>query len=139
MTFQEKSAIVMTGALLLVYGSYFSVVLRWMAVSPVDEIAYQPLMIVAIVPLVILATLSHIVLAIINPKEANAYDERDRAITIRAEQISAYVLAVGVFVGLVLAMGGIAHFYIANSLLLAWVLAEITDRVTRVVLYRRGA
>ncbi|HEX5696859.1 MAG TPA: hypothetical protein VFZ15_10745 [Acidimicrobiia bacterium] len=139
MTFQEKSAIVMTGALLLVYGSYFWVVLRWMSVSPVDEIAYQPLMIVAIVPLVLLATLSHIVLAIINPKEARAYDERDRAITIRAEQISGYVLAVGVFVGLVLAMGEIPHFYIANSLLLAWVLAEITDRVTKIVLYRRGA
>jgi hypothetical protein len=138
-SFQEKSAIAMTGALALVYGVYFVVVARWLSVTPADEIVYQPLMILAIVPLVILATVSHVILAIANPREANANDERDRLIAPRSERIGGYVRAVGVFVGLVLAMAELAPFYIANALLLAWVLAELTDGATKIVLYRRGA
>jgi len=139
MSFEEKSSIIMTGALAVVYGVYFAVVLRWLATTPVDEIVYQPLMIVAIVPLVIVAVLGHIVIALVNPKEANAHDERDRLIALRGERIGGYVLAVGVFVGLVLAMGEFSQFYIAHALLVGWVLAEITAGTTRVVLYRRGA
>ena len=137
MTFQEKSAIAMTGVLLLVYGTYFTIVGKWLATSPPDEIRYQPLMIVAIIPLAILAAVSHIVIALMNPKEAEAYDERDRLIALRGERIGGYVLGVVVFVGLVLAMGEVHHFYIANGLLLGWVLAEIIDNASKVVLYRR--
>jgi hypothetical protein len=31
---------------LIVYGAYFAVVARWLATTPADQIAYQPLMIV---------------------------------------------------------------------------------------------
>jgi hypothetical protein len=138
-TFQEKSAIAMTGALAVVYGAYFVVVARWLAATSPDDIVYQPLMIIATVPLVIIAVVSHIVIAVMNPKEADAYDERDRMITLRAERIGGFVLAAGVFVGLVLAMAELPPFFIAHALLLAWVLAEITDGVTKIVLYRQGA
>lgn len=139
MSFQEKSAIVMTGALAIVYGAYFAVAGRWLATTPVHDIVYQPLMIAAVVPLVIVAIASHIVLALVNPAEANEYDERDRLIALRGERIGGYVLAVGVFGGLVLAMSAFPHFFIAHALLLAWVLAEITEGAVKVVLYRRGA
>jgi hypothetical protein len=138
-SFQEKSAIAMTGSLVLVYGAYFAIVGRWLAIAPLDEIRYQPLMIVATVPLIILAAVSHIVLAVANPKEANAYDERDRQITQRAEQIGGYVLAVGVFTGIVFAMVELPPFFIAHELLLFLVLAQITDYVGKIVRYRRGA
>jgi hypothetical protein len=45
---------------------------------------------------------------------------------------------VGVFAGLVLAMAELAPFYIAHALLLAWVLAELVEGATKIVLYRRG-
>jgi hypothetical protein len=45
---------------------------------------------------------------------------------------------VGVFEGLVLAMAELTPFYIAHTLLLAWVLAELVEGATRIVLYRRG-
>lgn len=140
MSFQEKGAIVMTSVLVIVYGIYFTAVWRLLSTTSADEVVYQPLMIIATVPpLIILAVLSHIVLALANPKEANANDERDRLITLRAERIGGYVLAMGVFAGIVLAMIESPYFYIANALLLAWVLAEITERITKVVLYRRGS
>ncbi|HWD47451.1 MAG TPA: hypothetical protein VHM23_27705 [Actinomycetota bacterium] len=138
MSFQEKSAIAMIGALALVYGAYFTIVGRWLTVTPADEIVYQPLLVVAIVPLVVLAVVSHVAIALTNPKEAGAEDERDRLIALRGERVAGYVLAVGVFVGLVLAMVELPPFFIAHALLLAWVLAELVEGATRIVLYRRG-
>lgn len=139
MSFQEKSAIAMTAALTVVYGAYFAVVARWLATTPATQIAYQPLMAVAVVPLVILAAIGNAVIALANPREANANDERDRLIALRGERVGGYVLAVGVFLALFLAMTESSQFFIAHTLLLAWVLAEITARATRLVLYRRGA
>jgi hypothetical protein len=137
-SFQEKSAIAMTGALAVVYGAYFAIVARWLTVTPADEIVYQPLLIVAIVPLVVLAVVSHVAIALANPKEAGASDERDRLIALRGERVGGYVLAVGVLGGLVLAIAELAPFYIAHALLLAWVVAELVEGATKIVLYRRG-
>jgi len=139
MSFQEKSAIIMTAALTAVYGTYFAVVIRWLANAPADDIVYQPLMVVATIPLAIFAAVSHIIIAIANPKAADAYDERDRLIDLKGERVGGYVLAVGVFAGLVLTMFEVPYFYIANALLAGWVLAEIITGTTKVVLYRRGA
>ncbi len=139
MAFQEKSSLVMTAILAVVYGIYFALVGSRMAETPVDEIVYQPLLIVAVIPLVILAVVSHIVLALTNLKQANDHDERDRLISLRGEQLGGYVLAVGVFVGLVLAMAEAPYFFVAHALLAGWVLAELSAGGMRILLYRRGA
>jgi hypothetical protein len=89
-SFQEKSAMAMTGALAVVYGACFAIVGRWLTV------------------------------------------------TLRGERVGGYVLAVGVFGGLVLAMAELAPFYIAHALLLAWVLAALVEGATKIALYRRG-
>ncbi len=139
MSFQEKSAITMTAILVTVYGVYFAIVGSWLGTSPVDEIPYQPLMVAVVVPLTILAIVSHIVLALVDRKGANANDERDRLISLRSERVGGYVLAVGVFAGLVLAMTEQPGFFVANALMLFWVLAEVVDGVFKIYLYRRGA
>jgi hypothetical protein len=46
---------------------------------------------------------------------------------------------VGAFTGIALAMARLSPFYIAHALLLAWVVAEITDGTRKILLYRRGA
>jgi hypothetical protein len=61
-------------------------------------------------------------IALANPKEAGASDERDRLIALRGERVGGYVLAVGV-------LGGLP---------LAWVVAELVEGATKIVLYRRG-
>jgi len=138
MTFHEKSALTMTGLLAIVFGGYFTLVLGAVARVPQREVGYTALLIVASVVLAVLAAVSHIVLALVFRAQANAFDERDRLVELRSERIAGYVLALGVFAGIGLAMVQVDRFWIAQVLIAALVLAEITDGVSKVVLYRRG-
>jgi len=137
--FEEKSVIATTGAHVVVFGVYFFVVARWLASTAADQVVYQPLLVFTVVPLVVLTVISHIAFAVLKPKEAGAHDERDALIALRGGRVGGYVLAVGAFAGIALAMAESSPFYIAHALLLAWVLAEVTDGTRKIVLYRRGA
>jgi hypothetical protein len=66
-----------------------------------------------------------------------SFQEKSAA-AMTAALVVGYVLAVGVFAGLVLAMAEVDAFWIAHALLLAWVLAELTEGAVRIVRYRRG-
>ena len=140
MAFQAKSAAALVGTLVIVYVPYFAFVGYILATTSEDvaNVAYKPLLIVATVPVAVIAAVSHIVLALVTPKEANQRDERDRLIDQRADQLGAYILAVGIFAGIVLAMLELASFYVVNALMLFWVAAEVAAQVRRLVLYRRG-
>jgi amino acid transporter len=129
----------MTGLLVLVFGGYFAVVLGPVAGSPAREIAYTALMGVATVALTFLAAVSHIVLAIVFRSQVDAHDERDRLIDLRSTRVAAYILAAGVFAGIGLAVVQADRFWIAQALIAALVVAEITDGIVKVALYRRGA
>lgn len=141
MTFQEKSALTMTGILVVVFGLYFALVLGPVAGAPAParEFAFTALVIQASVVVTILAATTHIVLAIIFRSQANAYDERDRLIDLRSTRVAAYILAAGVYAGIGLAVVQVERFWIAQALIAALVIAEITDGVIKVALYRRGA
>lgn len=138
MTFQEKSTLTMTAIMVLVYGWYFTLVLGPIAGSPAREVAYTGLMVAVVVLLVILAAASHVVLAIAFRSQANADDERDRLITLRSGEIAGYILAVGVCAGIGLAIMQSDTFWIAQALIGALVLAEVSKGVSKLVLYRRG-
>ena len=140
MAFPAKSAAALIGTLIIVYVPYFAFVGYILATTSEDaaNVAYKPLLILATVPVAVIAAVSHIVLGLVTPKEANQRDERDRLIDQRADQLGAYILAVGVFAGIVLAMLELASFYVVNALMLFWVAAEVTAQARRLVLYRRG-
>lgn len=140
MTFQEKSTLAMTGILLLVLGSYFTLVFTVIAASPDRGLAFTGLMVVAVVMLVILAAVSHIVLAVVFRAWADSgEDERGRFIRLRAERTGRYVLAVGVCAGIGLAVVQTDTFWIAQALIGALVLAEVVEGIEKLVLFRRLA
>ena len=141
MTFPEKSALTMTGILVVVFGTYFALALGPIASAPAParEFAFTTLMILAGVVVTILAAATHIVLAIVFRSQAGAYDERDRLIDLRSTQMAAYLLATGVCAGIGLAVAQVEGFWIAQALIAALVIAEISNGVTKIVLYRRGA
>jgi MFS family permease len=79
-----------------------------------------------------------IMAAIISPREAGKTDVRDKEINQRGEYVGFYVMSVAAIAPLGLAMAKAEHFWIANALYLAFVLAALASAVVKIVAYRRG-
>ena len=138
MRFEEKSALTMTLVVVTVYAAYSTVVLGAIARSPDRQVAFPAWMIGAATVPAVLAVGAHVVLALTFRSQASARrDHQDALIKLRSQRSNGYVLAVGMFSGIVLAMLNVPGFGIAQVLLAAWVLAEVSGGITRVALYRR--
>lgn len=138
MSFQEKSAWAMFAIMLTVYGWYFAVLFGRLSDEGVAELAYRGMLLATVLALGFLAIGSHIVLAVINPKDAETADVRDREINRFGEYVGGYVLGAAAFFALVMAALETDHFWIANVILAGMVLSELVSLGTRLVLYRRG-
>ena len=138
MSFKEKVAWVMLVVMVLVYGGYFQSILGAVS-SGADfgEIPYRGAMLAAVVTVVVLAVVGTIAVTIA-ARGDDSSDERDRAIERQGGWLSGIVLYVGVLGALAMAMFEMAHFWIANTLLLSLVLAEIASVILKLTLYRRG-
>ena len=138
MSFKEKVAWVMLVVMVLVYGGYFYSILGAVSAGvDVGEIPYRGAMLAAVVTVVVLAVVGTIAVTIA-ARGDDASDERDREIERHGGWLGGIVLGVGVLGALALAMFEVAHFWIANTLLLSLVLAEIASVILKLTLYRRG-
>ncbi len=137
MSFHEKSAWIMSLALLLGGVFYFGIVLS--ASSDGNQLVQPTLPLVAVytVLLIILAILGHVAIAVFSPKEANApLDERERGIFVRAGHISGYIFGVGVVLSLglyLLSYGGDILFY---AIFASLMISQFAEYAIRIVLYR---
>jgi hypothetical protein len=139
MTFQEKSILITVVALVVAASAYAVLLLRLAAGSPVDDVAYQPLLVGAVVLLAVVVAGGHVAAAVAAPSDATAgTDEREKLIGWRGQSAGGYVLAVGVFVAICLAMVQVPWFWIANVLAGMWVLAEVVGGLVKLALFRRG-
>jgi len=138
MSFKAKTTVVTLVVMTIVYGWYFFQVLLWASTTPVEEGFYQGVLFAMVVVLVVLFVVGMIVLAVVDHREANEEDERDRLIEMRGDQVGSYTLAVAVFVAMGLAMTEVAYFWIANALLAGLVLSELAKGAVMLVAYRRG-
>ncbi|MFN8148455.1 MAG: hypothetical protein U0R76_13455 [Candidatus Nanopelagicales bacterium] len=139
MSFRDKSALVTIVALLIASVVYVVSLVSAAGGKPLVDVAYQPYLIGFVIVLVIVSVVGQIAVAVRSPKEATApRDERERLITWRAGSVSAYVLEVGAFLAIALAMAQVDWFWIANTVLALWVLAEIVDGGVQLSLSRRG-
>ena len=139
MSFRNKSALVTIVALLIASAVYVVSLVSAAGGKPLVDVAYQPYLIGFVIVLVIVSVVGQIAVAVRSPKEATApRDERERLITWRAGSVSAYVLEVGAFLAIALAMAQVDWFWIANTVLALWVLAEIVDGGVQLSLSRRG-
>ena len=139
MSFREKSAWLMTAALLLTGLFYFSFVVRLS--SELGEIAppLLPAVGLYIGLLIVLAVIGHILAAAFAPKDASAdMDERDRLIAARSGNLSGYILAAGVL----LALGHYLAAYNGNALFhgvfASLLISQMAEYGLRIVFYRRA-
>lgn len=117
---------------------YFGSVLSKVPGADVARIAYVRPMLIAIGAGIGLGIVASIAAAIASPREADRTDERDRQIHRLGEYVGYYVMSIAAVVPLALAMAEVAHFWIANALYLAFVLATLVSSIVKIVLYRRG-
>lgn len=134
-SFQEKSLWLTLIGLLVAFGWYFAKVVP---TASVDVTAPQlGMFIAAVVLLVITQGAGHIVIAIVDRRSDT--DERDRLIQLRGTRNGAYVLAAGVSVSLCAAVLTEGNFIFTQVLLASWVLAQLVEIGSQLLLYRRGA
>jgi hypothetical protein len=137
MPFQEKSAWIMTVALLVGSAFYFGVVAAMS--SRIGQLAPPNLPLVAVYTalLVLVAIAGHVVIAVFTPREANArLDERERKITIQAGHRSgdvfgmAIVLSLGLY--LVTYDGNLLFYCVFASLMIS----QLIEYGLQILLYR---
>ncbi|MGY6662552.1 MAG: hypothetical protein ACXIVO_09550 [Glycocaulis sp.] len=144
MSFHEKSNALMLGAIVLVYGVYFVLVLGQplMTGAQINTetglVMSNGLMLGSVVALVAIAIAGHVLIAVLAPKDADKHDERDKLIEMRGDQRGGFVMAFGAVCAMGLAMIAAAHFWIVNAILAGLVLGEIVKAVSKLIDYRRG-
>jgi hypothetical protein len=135
LSFREKSLWLMFATLVATFGFYFLTVLPPSAADVVPQ--QVVLFIVAVVLLVIVQIVGHAVIAIMDRRTDT--DEREQLIELKGTRNASYVLATGVFLALCAAMVSDGNFVFTHLLLAFWVLAQLVEIGSQLVLHRRGA
>lgn len=137
MTYEEKNAWVYAALAVAVPVIYFWIILGQLPTTSVDEIAYQQPLLIAIGAAIACSIVLSIVLGIFSPKNTQR-DQRDTDIKRRGEYVGGIVLGVAMVVPFLLALIGAEHFWIANTIYLAFVLSAFLGTAVKLVAYRRG-
>lgn len=141
MSFKEKSAWVTLAVIVLVYGQYFSSVLRGAAGGAPDVVAVREELIPTILGLIVLLIVAHVATAILTAITGGSAmeDERDKQIALHGERNG------GAAVGLsaVTAIGALLFaetppVEVVHILLAGLVAGEAINQISRIVLYRKG-
>lgn len=161
MTFQEKIAWV-SGLVTLVVASWYAwVVAGPIGEVPVEAIAYQRPLLIAVGAMIGLTILGTIATAIgtaiggaiggairaevrgeaqadVVVDDIDRTDERDAVIEARGDRVAYVVSSVLMIGALALAMLEQSHFWIANAMFAAFVVAGLVGTVVKLSIYRRG-
>jgi hypothetical protein len=157
MSFEEKVTWLSGAITLIVAGWYVRFVLDALGRLPVEQIAYQRALLIALGAMIVLTIAGTIAVAIgsaIGTAIANAIgveltgkesaddvdrtDERDAVIEARGDRFAYYVVSALMVGALAMAMLEMPHFWIANAMFAAFVVAGLVGIAVKLVAYRRG-
>jgi drug/metabolite transporter (DMT)-like permease len=137
MTYEEKNAWVYAALAVALPAGYFWIVLSQLSATPASDIAYQQPLLIAIGAAIGSSIILSILLGIFSPKNTQR-DQRDTDIKRRGEYVGGIVLGVAMVIPFLLALTGTEHFWIANTIYLAFVLSAFCGTAVKLVAYRRG-
>ena len=138
MTYEEKGAWVYGLVAIVVWAVYAGVVLRLADGGPLVDVDYTSVLLRTVAVSVVLTAVGRVVVEMVRPSETQKADVRDREIERRGEYVGGIVLGAGMVGPFALTMAEADHFWIANAMYLAYVLAAVVASVVKVVVYRRG-
>lgn len=137
-SFQEKSAWAMAIISIVAMTTYISSVLPGARELPLVEVNYVGAMLSTIALVILAAIIIHIIIAVTNTSEANDQDERDMQINRYGDAFGQWLVAGGAMGALLMSVAEWEHFWIANTLYLAFLLATLVGSGAKIVAYRRG-
>ena len=135
-SFEEKSSWVQLIATLLIMGGYLLTAGEMLSAGVLELVVYVPVFAVSVGLFVTVLVAGHVAAALMGG--ADAFDERDRLISWRAEARSGWLLAVGVLAAISAMIFKVEPVYVAHGLLLSLYLSDLLAHVLRLVDYRRG-
>ena len=140
MSFEEKSTWVSLAIISFVFVGYFSQVYQGLISGTLDKADVFGLFIGAVASIIVLEIVLHIVIAILNVKDADQPgDERDRLFSMRAGNISGWVLGIGVLtISAHTFMQELDPLWVANLLLFAVFVSQVVSYALQIFYYRRG-
>ena len=138
MSFREKSAWITLVSILLV-SCLFGLHFPWGSLTPQPSPWILRAIGTCLVIFLVIEVTAHVVLYLRYPKEARTpRDERERLIDLKAVRIAASVYEILSFAAIFSIHFGANGIAVACLVLLAFVIAEIVNYVTRILYYRRG-
>lgn len=145
LSFHEKSLWVTLVTLVGAFGMYFTAAVQWYLQfarnAPGAAVDVMPPLVmllgVAIGMIVVATIVGHALIAIADRRTGT--DERDTLIALKGTRNGAYVLATGVCGALYAALVSDGNFIFTHVLLASWVLAQLVEIASQLVLQRRGA
>ena len=138
MAVEEKSAWFMGVIAIVLYGVYLALIFAAAEGGPISAVNYIPALLLTVVGSSVANALLNIVVGIVSPKRDRTKDSRDRHIYRTGEYIGRTLVLAGAGAALILAMLEADHFWIANVIYLAFVLAAVFASIVKIVGYRVG-
>ncbi len=143
MSYSEKSSIGTLIVILIVYWFYFDGVFDLVAEGNTEVVALLPVIIGVVIFMILVQVAYETVIAIIHRND-ELVDERDKAIEARADRISGYVLAIGIYCVIGYMIGGTVKevpsldFVVINLLILCLGVSEVVKYGLQIASYRLG-
>jgi len=138
-SFREKTLWVSFVLLFTLFGVYFWHVTQ-VGHGNADPNSTFHIFLLVLITLIVAELAVRLVLRIRNPKEARAArDERERAIELRARSIAYYVMLAGALLTVGSVHISTDGYFLAQHILLALVVAELTRLGAQIVIFRREA
>ncbi|MGP3954575.1 hypothetical protein ACTWPT_01155 [Nonomuraea sp. 3N208] len=138
MASEEKRAWVMLVVSVCGYGAYLAIILGRARTIPLTEVPYVAPLLWSIGGAIVASILLVIVVSMVAPSDVGKKDQRDREINRYGEYAGQSFLVAGGIAALVMAMAEWDHFWIANTLYLAFALQAVLGSIVKIVAYRRG-
>ena len=135
---EEKRAWIMAVVAIIGYAIYLALVLGGAAGAPLVQASYVPAMLWTIGGAIVVGIVLNIAAAIIAPADAGKKDQRDKEINRLGEHIGQSFVILGAVLALIFAIAGLAAFWIANVIYLAFVLSSLLASIAKIIAYRRG-
>ncbi|MFC4014223.1 hypothetical protein ACFOY2_43845 [Nonomuraea purpurea] len=138
MASEERRAWVMLVVSVCGYGAYLAIILSRTRTTPLTEVPYVAPLLWCVGGAIVASILLMIVVSMVAPGDVGKKDQRDREIYWYGEYAGQLFLVAGAIAAFLMAMAELDHFWIANTLYLAFVLQAVLSSIVKIVSYRRG-